>query len=165
MIQFKQILIPVALFISVLVNAVNFAYIDKLKQPVDVQTDTVKVKVSDSLTEWEIFTLALMKVESDYDPTAVSSVGAKGYFQITPIYVKEVNRIHNTNYTFEQVTDFSTAWTIFDLMQQAHNPNYDMDKALELHNGNHDWYKKRVYNEMSRIRQYEKMRNKVKSII
>lgn len=164
MIKFKQILIPVALVVSVLVNVWNFAYIDYLKQPVDPVKDTVAVKVADTLDEWEIFTLALMKVESDYDNTAVSTVGAKGYFQITPIYVREVNRIHKTNYTFDQVTDFNTAWTIFDLMQKAHNPNYNMDKALELHNGNHDWYKRRVYNEMNRIRQYENMRNKVKSI-
>lgn len=162
--EFKRILIPVALIVSVLVNVWNFAYIDHLKQPVDPVKDTVAVKVADTLDEWEIFTMALMKVESDYDNTAVSSVGAKGYFQITPIYVKEVNRIHKTNYTFDQVTDFNTAWTIFDLMQKAHNPNYNMDRALELHNGNHDWYKRRVYNEMNRIRQYENMRNKLKSI-
>lgn len=164
MIEFKKILIPVALFISVLTNAWNFYYIDVLKQPVEAQKDTVTVKLADTLDEWEIFTLALMKVESDYDPTAVSSVGARGYFQITPIYVKEVNRIHNTNFTFDQVTDFNTAWQIFDLMQKGHNPDYNMDKALELHNGNHDWYKQRVYKEMKRIRLYESMRNKVKSI-
>lgn len=163
--DFKKILIPVALVVSMLINAVNFTYIDHLKKPVDAQKDTVTVKEADTLNEWEIFTLALMKVESDYDPTAVSSVGAKGYFQITPIYVKEVNRMHNTDFTFDQVTDFDTAWTIFDLMQKAHNPNYDMDKALELHNGNHDWYKQRVYSEMKRIHLYESMRTKVKSII
>ena len=164
MVEFKKILIPVSLIVSVLFNIWNFAYIDRLKQPVDPIKDTVAVKVADTLDEWEIFTLALMKVESDYDNTAVSTVGAKGYFQITPIYVKEVNRIHKTNYTFDQVTDFNTAWTIFDLMQKAHNPDYNMDRALELHNGNRGWYKQRVYNEMKNIRLYEKMRNKVKSI-
>ena len=50
--------------------------------------------VEDVLSDWDMFTLALMKVESDYDVTAESSVGAKGYFQIMPIYVEEVNRIH-----------------------------------------------------------------------
>lgn len=29
-------------------------------------------------------------------------------------------------------------------MQEAHNKNYSMDKALTPHNGNHKWYKKRV---------------------
>lgn len=162
--EFKKILIPVALILSVLVNAGSFYYIDTLRQPVEIPRDTVEVKLTDTLNDWDVFTLALMKVESDYDSTAVSTVGARGYFQITPIYVKEVNRIHNTNFTFDQVTDFNTAWQIFDLMQKGHNPDYNMDKALELHNGNHDWYKQRVYKEMKRIRLYESMRNKVKSI-
>ena len=162
--EFKRILIPVALAVSVLVNMWNFHYIDVLKRPAETPRDTVTVKLTDTLNEWEVFTLALMKVESDYDPMAVSSVGARGYFQITPVYVKEVNRIHKTDFTFDQVTDFDTAWQIFDLMQKAHNPDYDMDRALELHNGDHDWYKRRVYNEMKRIRLYESMRTKLKNI-
>lgn len=118
---------------------------------------------TDTLNSWEVFTLALMKVESNYDNDAVSSAGAKGYFQMTPIYVKEVNRIHNTDFTFEQVTDFDTAYQIFDLMQQAHNPNYDMDRALEIHNGKHKWYSKRVYKEMDNIVRYESMRKRLKN--
>ena len=76
--------------------------------------------IQDTLSEWNIFTLALMKVESEYNNNAVSSVGAKGYFQMTPIYVKEVNRVHHTNFTFDQVKDFEKAYEIFDLMQKAH---------------------------------------------
>jgi hypothetical protein len=48
-------------------------------------------------------------------------------------------------------------------MQEAHNENFSMDKALTLHNGNHKWYHKRVYNEMKTIEKYEKMRKMVKS--
>jgi hypothetical protein len=118
----------------------------------------------DTLSNWEVFTLALMKVESEYNNNAVSSAGAKGYFQITPVYVREVNRIHKTNYTFDQVMDFNKAYEIFDLMQKAHNPEYNMDKALELHNGKHTWYNKRVYNEMKKIKKYEDMRDKLKNI-
>ena len=118
----------------------------------------------DTLSQWDIFTLALMKVESEYDNSAVSSVGARGYFQMTPIYVREVNRVHNTNFTFDQVTDFDTAYQIFDLMQKAHNPDYNMDKALELHNGKHAWYNRRVYKEMKNIQTYENLRNRVKNI-
>ena len=59
--------------------------------------DCLNGPADDSLSEWDMFTLALMKVESEYKPTAVSDVGAKGYFQIMPIYVEEVNRVHKTN--------------------------------------------------------------------
>lgn len=119
--------------------------------------------VNDSLSEWDMFTLALMKVESEYKPTAVSSVGAKGYFQIMPIYVEEVNRVHKTNYVYEDVVrSFELSNEVFILMQEAHNKDFSMDKALVLHNGNHKWYKKRVYKEMANIEKYEEMRQRVR---
>ena len=143
----------------------NFILAIKIKHLKDDALITEEVAIAqDTLSEWNIFTLALIKVESEYNNKAVSSIGAKGYFQMTPIYVKEVNRIHKTNFTFDQVTDFDKAYEIFDLMQKAHNPDYNMDRALELHNGKHDWYSKRVYQEMRNIRMYEDMRSKIKNI-
>ena len=116
-----------------------------------------------TLSEWDMFTLALMKVESNYEPTAVSSVGAKGYFQITPIYVEEVNRVHKTNYIYDEVVkSFDLSYEVFTLMQEAHNEEYNMDEALRLHNGDHKWYRKRVYKEMNAIEKYEEMRRMVK---
>ena len=116
------------------------------------------------LTEWDKFTLALMKVESNYKPTAVSSVGAKGYFQIMPIYVDEVNRVHKTNYVYEDVVNsFEQSYEVFTLMQEAHNKDFNMDKALKLHNGDHKWYRRRVYNEMENITRYEEMRQMLKN--
>ena len=120
-------------------------------------------KPADPLSEWDMFTLALMKVESDYDVSATSSVGAKGYFQIMPIYVEVVNRVHKTNYVYEDVVrSFDLSYEVFTLMQEAHNKNFSMDKALVLHNGNHKWYKKRVYKEMANIERYEEMRQMVR---
>ena len=120
-------------------------------------------KPADPLSDWDMFTLALMKVESDYDVTAESSVGARGYFQIMPIYVEEVNRVHKTNYVYEDVVgSFEKSYEVFTLMQEAHNKDFSMDKALVLHNGNHKWYKKRVYKEMANIEKYEEMRQRVR---
>ena len=132
----------------------------------NVEQELMKYKcnpVENPLSEWDMFTLALMKVESDYDVTAESSVGAKGYFQIMPIYVEEVNRVHKTNYIYEDVVgSFEKSYEVFTLMQEAHNKDFSMDKALVLHNGNHKWYKKRVYKEMADIERYEEMRQMVK---
>ena len=119
---------------------------------------------TDTLSKWDIFTLALMKVESDYDITAKSSVGARGYFQLMPIYVKEVNRVHKTNYKYEEVVkSFDQSYEVFMLMQKAHNKNFNIDKALVLHNGNHKWYHKRVYDEKKKIERYEEMRKMIKN--
>src|SRR5574344_1503349 len=153
-IKIQNLLLCVGIMIS---TAINISLLSKVHKTNNYITDNIKnyIQKTDTLSYWDIFTLALIKVESEYNNNAVSSVGAKGYFQMTPIYVKEVNRIHKTDFTFDQVTDFDNAYEIFDLMQKAHNPDYDMDKALELHNGKHDWYNKRVYQEMKRIRIYE----------
>lgn len=119
----------------------------------------------DVLSDWEVFTLALMKVESNYELKATSSVGAKGYFQIMPIYVEEVNRVHKTNYVYEDVVrSFEKSYEVFTLMQEAHNKEFSMDKALRLHNGNHKWYHRRVYNEMKNIERYEEMRQMLKNV-
>ena len=40
----------------------------------------------------------------------------------------------------------------------------NMDKALELHNGKHAWYNRRVYKEMKNIQTYEDLRNRIKNI-
>lgn len=120
-------------------------------------------KAEDALTAWDMFTLALMKVESGYNPKAESSAGAKGYFQFMPIYVKEVNRIHGTNYKYEEVVkSFKQSYEVFNLMQTAHNKDFRMDRALEIHNGNHKWYHQRVYNELEKIEKYEEMRKMLK---
>ena len=125
----------------------------------DVVTKHDKYIKDNSLSEWDMFTLALMKVESNYNISAVSSVGAKGYFQLMPIYVEEVNRIHKTNYKYEDVIkSFEKSYEVFTLMQEAHNKDFSMDKALRLHNGDHEWYHQRVYNAMSEIKRYEEMR-------
>ena len=129
------------------------------------QQEIESISNKDALSEWDVFTLALMKVESNYELAAVSSVGAKGYFQIMPIYVEEVNRVHKTNYVYEDVVrSFEKSYEVFTLMQEAHNKDFSMDKALRLHNGNHKWYHRRVYNEMSNIQKYEEMRQKVKHV-
>lgn len=164
----KTYLLYVVFFISIMMNFILAIKVKHLKDDVLLAKETAiaqnHIQRPDTLSDWEVFTLALIKVESEYNNNAVSSVGAKGYFQMTPIYVKEVNRIHKTDFTFDQVTDFDKAYEIFDLMQKAHNPDYNMDRALELHNGNHDWYNKRVYQEMGKIRIYEDMRSKIKNI-
>lgn len=166
----KNTVIIVALVLSVLINIVSFVYIWNNHQNEHQVEEILIVEqpelatTDDTLSDWEIFTLALMKVESEYNPNAVSSAGARGYFQMLPIYVREVNRIHHTDYTFDQVLDFETAYQIFDLMQQAHNPEYDMERALDIHNGKSSYYHKKVYKTMDQIRLYEDMRSKVKNI-
>ena len=161
----KNILIVMLIVMSALFIRQNMKLKDELKATTERLAEVEnKFKDEQPLSDWDMFTLALMKVESNYEPTAVSSKGAKGYFQITPIYVEEVNRVHKTNYNYDEVVkSFEKSYEVFTLMQEAHNKEYDMDEALRLHNGDRKWYRRRVYKEMDAIMKYEEMRRMVKS--
>ena len=102
-IKIQNLLLCVGIMIS---TAINISLLSKVHKTNNYITDNIKdyIQKTDTLSYWDIFTLALIKVESEYNNNAVSSVGAKGYFQMTPIYVKEVNRIHKTNFTFDYDT-------------------------------------------------------------
>lgn len=152
-------------FISICINVFIASYF--FYQTFEPEYKIVKhqekefVYVPKHMSDWDIFTMALIKTESEFDSTAVSSVGAKGYFQITPIYIKEVNRVYKTNFTMDDVINLEKAYQIFDLMQQAHNKEYDKEKAIVLHNGEHDWYRRRVLNNYEDIKKYEEIRNRI----
>lgn len=162
----KVNLIGIVCFLSLCINTFmgSYMYYNHISMtPAEVETVEKKVYVTIPryMTDWEMFSMALMKVESAYDSTAVSSKGAKGYFQITPIYVKEVNLKHGTKYTMKDVTNLEKAFEIFELMQDAHNKDYDIEKAIILHNGDHEWYRRRVLDEYKKIQTYEKLRTRV----
>lgn len=161
--NFKNILLFISLCVNAFILSYNIYKEDDIKKEIITirKTKTETIVEPYCMSEWEMFTMALMDVESKYDSTAVSSVGAKGYLQITPIYIKEVNKKHNTNYTMKDVTNLEKSYEIFDLMQQAHNPDYDMKKALRLHNGEHDWYNRRVMQSYRDIKKYENVRNRL----
>ena len=153
-------------YLSICVNCFLISYLyysneskHVILPPIAKRTEVVEVPKY--MDDWEMFTMALMTVESKLDSTAISSKGAKGYLQITPIYVEEVNRIHGTNFTMNDVLELETAYEIFDLMQQAHNQDYDIEKAIVLHNGKHVWYRKRIMDALENIKKYENIRNRL----
>ncbi len=137
-------------------KTVNVATSEIIKVPI-IQNDTMNYVLSD----WDIFTMSLMYIESGYDSTAVSNKGAKGYFQITPIYIKEVNIKQDTNYSMKDVINFEKAYNIFDLMQKTNNKDYDINKAIILHNGNHSWYSQKIMKKYEEFKKYEYVRNRL----
>lgn len=106
-------------------------------------------------TEWDIFLQALIMVESEGNPNAVGKANDVGILQITPIYVKEVNRIlKEERYTLSDRTDPNKSLEMFDIMQGYWNPSHDIDQAIHLHNPKAGpWYKERIVNRMNQIRE------------
>lgn len=113
--------------------------------------------VSDTVTrtEWDIFVQALIFVESEGKPNAVGKTNDVGILQITPIYVREVNRIlGEERYTLEDRVDVDKSLEMFAILQEYHNPDRDIDRAIHLHNpGAGQWYKDRIVNRMNTIKE------------
>lgn len=119
--------------------------------------------IKDTLIEWEIFVMALVEVECERNPNAQSNKNAIGPLQITPIYVKEINRLYNTNFTFEDAWDLEKSLKMFNLMNDHYNPTKDIDEAIKLHNpGAGKWYSDRIKQRMKMIKFSEEVRTKLK---
>lgn len=123
---------------------------------------TIIVDDYDSLTEWQIFIMALVEVECERNPKAKSNKNAIGPFQITKIYVEEINNLYNTDFVLEDAWNLDKALTMFEMMNDRYNPTRDIDKAIKLHNpGAGKWYGKRIKDRMELIRFSEALRFKV----
>ena len=97
-------------------------------------------------TEWDILISALIEVESRGDTLAVGPTNDLGALQITPIYVREVNRISGRGYTLEDRASLIKTLEMFEIYQSYYNPDRDIDRAIYLHNpGAGEWYRNKVY--------------------
>lgn len=90
-------------------------------------------------TDWQIFTQAIAWQESRWIDNAVGSANDLGYLQITPIYVKEVNRLlakrkSDVRYSLEDRLDRQKSIEMFNIMQDHYNPKHDKALAIALHN-------------------------------
>lgn len=106
------------------------------------------------LDDWEILLLALIEVESEGDQFAIGKTNDLGILQITPIYVKEVNRILRGDFYFlEDRTDIDKSLEMFEVYQSHHNPSKDIHRAIKIHNpGAGQWYTNKVMNEFNKIK-------------
>lgn len=85
--------------------------------------------------DWEIFTEALIWVESKGDENAVGSKDDVGVLQITPWLLEDVNRILGYNkYTLKDRRDRNRSIEMFNIIQDHYNPQHDYHWALKLWN-------------------------------
>ena len=112
---------------------------------------------ADTLTDWQLLTLAIMYTESRFRPDVVGEAQDSGILQLRPCYVREVNRVAGTDYAPEDAFDPALAVEIYETMQAVKNPAHDPDTALALHNAG-PGYRARVLENLELIRRYEAAR-------
>lgn len=115
---------------------------------------------ADELTPWQELQLAIIFTESRFNPDALGAAGDRGLYQMTPIYVAEVNRVAGTDYVPEDAFDPAKAVEIFSLMQDHYNPTHDATLALYYHHKG-EAYRRAVLNNLETIRRYEAARKHI----
>ena len=131
----------------------------KAKEKVAVEAPS-PAKV-DSLDDWTILQMAIMLTESEYNPKAVGKTKDYGILQITPVYVKECNRIlREEKYVHEDAFDIDKSLEMFYIIQSHYNPDEDLDTAIRCHN-RAGWYAQRVKSNIVKVKRMEEARRKV----
>ena len=113
-----------------------------------------------TLSPWEELQMAIIYTESRFDPAAVGTCQDFGLYQMTPIYVTEINRVAGTDYAHEDAFDPGKAVEMFNAMQDYYNPTRDTDTAIRYHNRSAA-YRAEVLRNLELIRRYEAARIQV----
>lgn len=122
----------------------------------------------EELDEWTILTMAIMKTESEFDPSRIGATQDVGIMQFTPIAVEEVNRIlrlegKEDEYSHLDAFDIRKTIEMFNIIQNYHNKEQNISKAILQHNpgGASIGYGKKVYDNIRFIRRLEEARQEL----
>ena len=108
--------------------------------PKDVENkkDTIVVYKDTSIvykSDWDTFTEALIWVESKGEEKAVGKKDDIGVLQITPILLRDCNRIVGyEKYYLNDRYDRDKSIEMFNIIQDHYNPQHDFHWALKLWN-------------------------------
>lgn len=140
----------------------------------DMQERVVEEKIKEvyvegeELDEWTILTMAIMKTESEFDPSRIGATQDVGIMQFTPIAVEEVNRIlrlegKEEEYSHLDAFDIEKTIEMFNIIQGYHNKEQNISKAIHQHNpgGASIGYGKKVYDNIRFIKRMEEARKEL----
>lgn len=107
--------------------------------------------------DWDTFITALAWVESRWNDNAESPKQAVGYLQLTPVIIKDANRIVGKElYSIDCRNDRSQSIEIFNVIMDNYNPQHDMQYAMKIWNP----YAKVSYHRAV-MRKYQELKNKI----
>lgn len=144
--------------VSALVSVAACVAIYDRPDGTDVPAVRDTVVVDRGCGERALLLLAMMSVESGFNPMAVGPDGDTGVLQIRQIYVDEVNRILGyKEYNLLDAYDVDRSLDMFDILQGHHNPDGGFIRTIYCHNKSAA-YKDRIIREYNRLLLYERMR-------
>lgn len=170
----KNLIIVIILFISMAVVFFCAGGLTGQLRQMRRQEKIVEEKIKEvyvegvELDEWEILQMAIMKTESEFDPSRIGATQDVGIMQFTPIAVEEVNRIlrlegKKEEYSHLDAFDIEKTIEMFNIIQGYHNKEQNISKAIHQHNpgGASIGYGKKVYDNIRFIKRMEEARKEL----
>lgn len=158
--------IAYGIFTSVLIGlAWGGGYREGERKTMEQLEENLMEESSDTLSERDLLILAIAKTESDFDFNARGGSNDYGVFQLTPIFVKEANRIIGEEvYKHSDAFEPKKALEMVTIVQDHRNPTHDTATAIALHNprGNAIGYADKVKGNMDWVKRYEEIRTLIK---
>ena len=163
------IIYSITIVVAFSAGAFTGQYCQKDKQEKIVEEKIKEVYVEgEELDEWTILTMAIMKTESEFDPSRIGATQDVGIMQFTPIAVEEVNRIlrlegKEEEYSHLDAFDIEKTIEMFNIIQGYHNKEQNISKAIHQHNpgGASIGYGKKVYDNIRFIKRMEEARKEL----
>jgi hypothetical protein len=140
--EFYQVCIAYAFFCLCLLGVIVWSVFQDYKYGgnpevvrIEHDIDTIVVYKDGRDYDWEMFTQALIWVESKGDSKAVGKLDDIGVLQIRPIIVEDCNRILEMEiFKLEDRLDSLKSVEMFNIIQDHYNPQHDYHWALKLWN-------------------------------
>lgn len=140
--DFSKVIIAYSVFALIILATLMWAMVQDYKyggnpevEEIECSVDTIVVYKTGHDYDWELFTQALIWVESKGDSKAVGKLDDIGVLQIRPIIVEDCNRILKTErFTLEDRLDSLKSVEMFNIIQDHYNPQKDFHWALKLWN-------------------------------
>lgn len=136
---------------------------NQLNGKVKVQHNELTLKNNINKTDsMLILCLAMINVESNFNTNAFrEDSDAAGVLQITPIYIKEVNKYSGYQYKVEDRFNLNKSIEMFFKFNNKHNPTYNLERAIYLHNPRADsTYKQLILKQFNTIYSVLNIHNK-----
>jgi hypothetical protein len=137
------------------VQAQGKTSIDNVNGYEKLRKELLEVNNANSLTEWDMLILAICWKESTFRKT--TNKNYHGYMQMSYGYVKSVNKLSKTNYTYNDARVFKHAVRMHNLMNKHLNPTKNLKKALRIHNPRAAYHADAL-RKLEIIKRYEKER-------
>ena len=131
----KPIIFWSVLAISLLTNVFLLGRTYQHIQDKNEAAQMAAIDTAEQCRDWDTFITALAWVESRWNDLAESPKQAVGYLQLTPILVKDANRILGEEiFSLDSRIDREESIKMFNIIMDNYNPEHDKQLALKIWN-------------------------------